>query len=117
MNHSMKLLSEPFEKIKSGRKTVEIRIFDEKRSQLQIGDVIVFTKLPGKTESLSCKILNLFKYHTFEELVQAHNMIDFGYSEDFDKKEFLKSIYTIYTTEQEQKYGVLGIKLQVIKDV
>ena len=39
----MKLNAYPFEMIKSGEKTIEIRLFDEKRQQIKAGDKIVFT--------------------------------------------------------------------------
>lgn len=42
MIHEMKLLEDPFEQIKSGAKTVEIRLFDEKRKVLRVGDIIEF---------------------------------------------------------------------------
>ena len=41
--HKMKLNSTPFEMIKNGEKTIELRLFDEKRQQLKAGDKIVFT--------------------------------------------------------------------------
>ncbi len=53
MQHSMKLLPAPFEKIESGQKTIEIRLFDEKRQELQIGDTIEFSKLPDLNEKLT----------------------------------------------------------------
>ncbi len=40
----MHLADEPFEKIKSGEKTVEIRLYDEKRKAIKIGNGIVFYK-------------------------------------------------------------------------
>ncbi len=40
MVHEMKLDREPFEKMKSGSKTVELRIFDDKRRCLEIDDGI-----------------------------------------------------------------------------
>ena len=33
MVHQMKLLESPFERIKNGTKTIEFRLFDEKRKQ------------------------------------------------------------------------------------
>ena len=39
----MKLYESPFEKIKSGRKTIELRLYDEKRQKVEEGDTITFT--------------------------------------------------------------------------
>ena len=41
MIHKMNLAAEPFEQIASGRKTIEMRLLDEKRQKLMIGDLIV----------------------------------------------------------------------------
>lgn len=41
----------PFEKIKSGSKTIEMRLFDEKRQRISVGDFIEFSSadnLPKK---------------------------------------------------------------------
>ena len=43
----MKLDKEPFEKIKSGEKTIELRLYDEKRRKIRVGDIIVFTCRDG----------------------------------------------------------------------
>ena len=45
MKHEMKLNNEPFIKIKNGTKTVELRLNDEKRKLLNVGDVICFTNI------------------------------------------------------------------------
>jgi len=46
----MKLSTEPFNKIASGEKVIESRLFDEKRQKISIGDQIVFSE-NGKPES------------------------------------------------------------------
>ena len=43
MRHSMKLKPEPFYAMKSGYKTVELRLLDEKRSVVKVGDEIEIT--------------------------------------------------------------------------
>ena len=53
----MKLQPEFFEKIKNGEKTYEIRLNDEKRQQINIGDLVVFKKEPDCYEGVVCKVL------------------------------------------------------------
>lgn len=44
-------LSEPYYNlVKTNKKTVEIRVYDEKRTQLSVGDKILFTKTDGSGE-------------------------------------------------------------------
>lgn len=43
MFHKMKL--EPFDKIKNGMKTIELRLYDEKRQQVKVGNLVEFSIL------------------------------------------------------------------------
>ena len=60
MLHKMKLQEDPFERIKNGTKTVEFRLYDEKRQTIQIGDEIEFSKLPELQEKLLVKVIDLY---------------------------------------------------------
>ena len=42
MKHIMNLNDTPYNMIKSGRKTIELRLYDEKRRMISIGDEIEF---------------------------------------------------------------------------
>ena len=42
MIHQMSLRPHPFEKIKLGEKTIELRLYDEKRKEIKVGDTIEF---------------------------------------------------------------------------
>ena len=68
MLHKMKLQEDPFERIKNGTKTVEFRLYDEKRQTIQIGDEIEFSKLPELQEKLLVKVIDLYKEESFEKL-------------------------------------------------
>ena len=108
MQHSMKLLQQPFEDMKNGTKTIEFRLNDEKRRQIKIGDTIVFYLMPDLKESITTEILDLYKTETFEKLL--NNVLN-------DKnriKETLNIINTIYSKEDEQKYGAIGIKIKLL---
>lgn len=111
----MKLLKSPFERITSGKKTIEIRLNDEKRQKLQIGDTIVFCKLPDLKEEVQVEITKLLKYNSFRELLDTYGMKYYGFPNDYSKDDFLNEIYNIYTPQQEKKDGVLGIKFIILK--
>lgn len=108
MKHKMNLQHEPFVKIKAKTKTIEMRLFDKKRSEISVGDDIIFVDNSTK-EVITCKVTNLFKYKNFYELYSNHDKISIGYSED----EIANSndMLTYYSTEQIEKYGVVGIEL------
>jgi ASC-1-like (ASCH) protein len=109
----MKLQEGPFERIKSGKKILELRLFDEKRQLIKVGDEIEFSKLPELSEKVIVKVTGLLIYENFADLIQDLPASYLGYKES--DKDYLKgSMYEIYTKEEEEKYGVLGIRIKLI---
>ena len=68
MIHKMQLNESPFNKIKNGTKTVEFRLYDDKRKQIKVGDKIEFSKLPELQEKLVVEVIELYQDKTFEKL-------------------------------------------------
>lgn len=109
----MKLLEGPFERIKQGTKTLEIRLFDEKRKLIKLDDIIVFSKLPNLDETVSVRVVGLLIYKTFADMIEDTPTACLGYKEN--EKEYLKgSMYEIYSKKDEQNYGVLGIRVELM---
>ena len=82
MKHVMKLHSTPFEMIQSGRKTIELRLHDEKRRLISIGDEIKFVSLSDPTISLNCRVIALHKFDSFENLYDSLPLLKCGYTEN-----------------------------------
>lgn len=109
MLHKMKLNEDPFERMKNGTKTIEFRLFDKKRQQVKVGDQIEFSKLPNLNEKILVDVVKLYREDSFENLFKELYT---------DKKEIARKInamYEIYSPEKEQQYGVLGIKILLVK--
>jgi ASC-1-like (ASCH) protein/purine-nucleoside phosphorylase len=115
MDHKMKLCAGPFDKIKSGEKTIEIRCNDEKRRRVRVGDTIIFYKLPGLNECLTAEVTDLYPCKTFEELYAHFDFSEFG-AEGLTMEEMMERTREIYSVEKEQKYGALGIRIALIKN-
>jgi ASC-1-like (ASCH) protein len=64
MLHTIKLQPHPFDKIKEGSKTIEVRLFDEKRRAMQLGDTIEFRREPEQSETVTVEIIGLLNYPT-----------------------------------------------------
>ena len=67
----MKLATEPYNKIASGKKVIESRLFDDKRKQITIGDKIVFSENDKPENSVTTEVKGLLRYRTFKELFVA----------------------------------------------
>ncbi len=113
MIHKMKLHDVPFSHMKSGQKTIELRLRDEKRQLLQVGDIICFTNT--KTgEELHAEILQLHVFSSFEALYRTLPLLKCGYTEQDIVNASPCDMEAYYSLEEQQKHGVLGIELKVI---
>ena len=109
----MRLHPETFAAIKSGKKTIEVRLNDEKRQKFNVGDLIELSKRPELVDKITVKIIALFHYHTFKELVEQQP-IDKMCSTKMTEEEFLDGMSEYYSEEQELTYRVLAIELKLI---
>lgn len=109
MLHQMKLNEDPFEKIKNGSKTIEFRLFDEKRQRIKVGDQIEFSKLPDLQEKLLVDVMELYREETFEKLFRKL------YNDEEEIIRKTNSMHEIYSQEKEKQYGILGIKINIVK--
>ncbi len=108
----MALHSEPFEKIASGLKKVEMRLFDNKRKELNVGDKIVFKERTNENNKIKVKITKLNKFSSFDELYRFYKdktVLGYAPNETADPKDMEK-----YYTKEKQKMGVLAIEFELI---
>ena len=109
--HHLNLAAMPFVSIADGNKTIESRLFDEKRQAIQVGDHIIFTNRENSRETIEVSVTNLFRHQTFHELFTAHPITAFGHASVDNAKIEIDKFYTL---EQQQQYGVLGIAFRKI---
>ena len=109
MLHHMKLKSSPFEKIKNGSKTIELRLNDEKRQKVQTGDFIEFSCLDNPDDRIQTRVTALHHFSTFAELYDSLPKEKLGYTASETPAPEHMNEY--YSCEEQKKYGVLGIEL------
>jgi ASC-1-like (ASCH) protein len=107
--HTMKLSRGPFDKIASGQKVIESRLFDEKRQQINIGDIIEFTENDNTVNIVTTKVKALHRYTSFDELFTAFPPQLFGGE---SKEDLLQEIHQFYSPEDEAMFGVVGIRIE-----
>ena len=109
----MKLNEAPFAQIKNGEKTVELRLNDEKRSTVNVGDEIKFVLATDDTQLIRARVIALHKYASFRELFEAGFLESTGFG-GYTVDMACERMRAYYTAEQEQKYGALGIEIELI---
>jgi len=113
MIYEMGLYNKPFQSIQLGKKVYEVRLYDAKRQLIKRGDHIVFTNLTTE-ETITVKVTEIKRYESFKGMYEQidKKLLD---CENDSLEEMLESTYKIYTKEQEEKWGTVAIRIEVIK--
>ena len=106
MIHYLTLYNEPFNAIKYGNKTVEMRLNDERRQNISLGDVLVFENIVTK-EKLTVEVLEKHAFKNFFELYKNYSKTDIGYK--LDEEPNPNDMLKYYSQEKIDKYGALAI--------
>lgn len=104
----------PFEQMRRGEKTVEIRLCDEKRSKIHKGDIILFYRMDGE-ECIRSRVKALHHAQTFAEFFEMPDMLAMAGFADMSPVDAVDCMHQYYTEEQELQYGILGIELCELK--
>ena len=113
MRYYMKLKSHPFYMIRSGQKTFELRLYDEKRQKLQVNDEIEFRCLDKDETPFVVRVIALHRFNSFTELYAALPLLKCGYTEDTITNASPDDMNQYYSIEQQSKYGVVGIEIEL----
>lgn len=114
MNHNMKLNPDPFTAIATGKKNIELRLNDEKRQQINVGDTITFSNTANPEQKLFTKVIALHHAPSFAELFTTIPLSVCGFDGALSPEEAANAMRQYYSEEAEMKYGALGIELVLI---
>ena len=87
---------------------------DEKRRQISVRDMIRFSDINDASRTLLTEVKELFVFDSFEALYKALPLTECGYTDETARTASPEDMRKYYTPEQEKKYGVLGIKIELI---
>lgn len=113
MTHYMHLEDKPFRKIALGRKTIELRLYDEKRREIDIDDEIVFVNLSTSEQSIIATVDALHVFTSFAELYSSLPLERCGYSLEELASAKPEDMERYYSKEEQAQYGVVGIEVYV----
>lgn len=106
--HYMSVKQRYFNLLKEGKKTIELRLFDEKRQKIKMGDYILFSNADNMKESFQGKVTNLYWEKNFDCLCKKISHKEAGFQ---TKKELLSTLKEFYPDNKQEKFGVLGIEV------
>ncbi len=112
MKHTMKLHSQPYDLMKRGIKTIELRLYDEKRKAIHVGDEIEFINSVTDNLSLHCVVVALHTFSSFEELYHHLPLLKCGYTKYSITTASPKDMDVYYSKEEQEAHGVIGIEIE-----
>ena len=112
--HIMKLHPGPFSKIKDGSKTIELRLYDEKRQRISVGDTIRFVNTESASDAVVVRVRDLFVFDSFDELYKHLPLTECGYTEEDVYAASPDDMEMYYSKEKQSQYGVVGIQLSLM---
>ena len=107
----MNLQPEYFDFIKDGTKRIELRLYDEKRQSIQLGDIIEFAK--SNDEKFKAEVIGLLRYNSFADLFEDFD-ISILADNSMTKQELLEVLGEFYSEEKQAEFGVIGIRIKLI---
>ncbi|MCR5078852.1 MAG: dihydrofolate reductase [Bacilli bacterium] len=102
------LFKGPFEAMKYGQKDIEMRLYDEKRRTLDVGDRLHFENRETG-ERLSRTILGLAPFDSFDTIYASFPKERLGYKKEEEAKP--SDMETYYSKDRIAQYGPLAIFL------
>ena len=112
--HVMNLTPAPMQEIRTGNKTIELRLNDEKRKQISVGDTIKFINTEDSNDILRVKVADLFLFSVFSEVYDNLPLLNCGYNENNINTASPDDMEMYYSREKQNKYGVVGIEISLL---
>ena len=107
----MNLQPKYFDFVKDGTKRIELRLYDEKRRSIQLGDIIEFAK--SDDEKFKAEVVGLLRYNSFADLFEDFDISILADS-SMTKQELLEVLGEFYSEEKQAEFGVIGIRIKLI---
>ncbi len=106
--HTMSVHEKYYTLLKHGHKTIELRLFDNKRKSIKIGDIIKFCNISDNTDNFQAIVVHLYKAENFEKLCDIIDSAKAG----FDNKDILIQVMQeFYPLDKQNEVGVIGIEV------
>ena len=112
--HRMKLEPEAFARMESGQKTIELRLYDEKRRRIKAGDIIRFESTEDDLDILRVKVEGMRFFASFDELYAALPLTACGYTPEEAGTASPRDMDRYYSAEEQRRWGVVGIMVSLL---
>ena len=112
--HRMHLDPQAFAAMEDERKTVELRLYDEKRRRIQAGDILRFESTADELDVLYAQVEGMRFFASFDELYAALPLTACGYTAEEAKTASPRDMDRYYSPEEQKRWGVVGIEISLL---
>jgi len=112
--HRMHLDPEAYAAVEDGKKTIELRLYDEKRRRIQAGDILRFESTADELDVLYARVEGMRFFASFDELYAALPLTACGYTAEEAKTASPRDMDRYYSPEEQKRWGVVGIEISLL---
>lgn len=109
--YRMHLTKRNYDFIKDGTKRIELRLLDEKRQAIKVGDRIDF-EAPD-VPPLATRVIGILYYQNFQEIIKDFPMSILS-DEKTTPEDLTKELEEFYTPGLQSTYGVVGFRFELM---
>jgi ASC-1-like (ASCH) protein len=107
--HKLNVKEKYYNMLKQGTKIIELRLYDEKRKNIKIGDSIEFSNVSDANDKFTAQVINLHRANNFSELCKNIDCHNAGFA---TPKELVNVLEEFYSLDRQQEFGVVGIEIR-----
>lgn len=112
----MSLYSRPYERIASGSKTIELRLYDEKRKAIRVGDAVIFENVDTFRPPISGIVTSIDVYPSFEAMYRDVDLVAAGYTSENLQEADAADMDEYYSPEEQEDFCAVAITFEVVMD-
>ena len=106
--HRLKVKEKYYNLLKSGKKDIELRLYDDKRKLIQIGDMIEFANFSDSRNTFCAEVVALHRAADFASLCQKIDCRRAG----MESPEELIKVWRNLSGRTSEEFGVVGIEIK-----
>lgn len=108
-----RIYDDVYKAMKRGNKKIEIRLYNEKSSQIKKGDIIKFCVLDSEDKYLLVRVTNLYKFKDLDSLWPLKDKI-LATSRNLTKEEFTIELNNIFGKDAAKNHEFIGIEFELL---
>ena len=106
-----KIYDDVYKDMVSGKKTIEIRLLNEKSDSIKIGDEIKFVVLDNEEKYILVEVLNKYIYNNVGDLWNHKEVLENILN--YTKENFIKAFCNIFGKEKALNSKIVAIKFKL----